>query len=93
MDVAELIRKLDEAGVPSSVYDFDLDGLSLPSERYCLRSEGRFRWLTYFSERGEKVGEHVWISEDQACGHLLQVLLRENDHRDPRNRGEGGLGA
>jgi hypothetical protein len=86
MDVAELRRWLDEAGVPSGTYDLDVEGLTLPPECYCLRTEGRFRWLTYYSERGTRTSEHVWLSEDEACSYLLEVLLRENERRDPRNR-------
>jgi hypothetical protein len=86
MDVAELRRRLDEAGVPSAVYDLDSKGLYLPSERYCLRAEGTYRWLTYYCERGTRMSEHVWLSEDQACTHLLEVLLREYERQDPRNR-------
>jgi hypothetical protein len=88
MDIAELRRKLEEEGVPPDVYDLDIEGMALPSERYCLRTEGKSRWLTYFSERGSRTAEHVWLSEDQACSYLLEVLVRENERRDRPIRGE-----
>jgi hypothetical protein len=65
----------------------DIEGLALPSERYCLRTEGKYRWLTYYSERGRRTAEDVWLSEGEACDYLLQVLLRENERRDPGERG------
>lgn len=89
VDVAELKRRLEEAGVPTALYDLDVDGFSLPSERYCLRTEGAYRWITYYSERGGRTAEHVWLSENDACEYFLQVLLRENERRDRPARPDG----
>jgi hypothetical protein len=79
MDVAEPMRRLHEEGLPLDTYDLDMDGLALSNERYFLRTEGKYRWLTYYSERGSRTAEHVWLDEDQACSYLLEVLVRESE--------------
>ena len=77
MNVSELRLALQAAGVRENSYDVDLDGFSLPSERYCLRREGPARWVTYYSERGQRSGERAWVTESEACEHLLEDLLRD----------------
>lgn len=77
MDVSELRFALDEHGVPGDSYDLDLDGFTLPNDRYCLRKEGPHRWVTYYTERGQRFDEHTWITESEACDHLLHALIRD----------------
>jgi len=86
VNVEELQEKLVLAGVRSDAYDLDLDGFSLPEARHCLRREGRFRWVTYFVERGERLGERAWVSEDEACDALLDEVLRDRGSRPPDAR-------
>jgi hypothetical protein len=85
MDVAELRRRLDEAGVPSPSTTSTSTGYGFRLSGIAFARTGGFRWLTYYRERGPRVGEQVWLSEDEACSHPSKVLLQENE-RDPRNR-------
>jgi hypothetical protein len=77
MDVSELRIALDEHGVTGDRYDLDLDGFTLPNDRYCLRKEGQHRWVTYYSERGQRFNEATWITESEACDQLLHALVRD----------------
>ncbi len=63
---------LEENKVPSDQYS--LKG-GLPNESYCLEKLEDGTWSTYYSERGGKSGIKVFLSEDDACESLLQLLL------------------
>jgi hypothetical protein len=39
VDLDDLRTAIDQAGVRPDSYDLDLEGFSLPSERYCIRRE------------------------------------------------------
>lgn len=77
VNLSELRIALGEHGVRGDSYDLDLEGFTLPNDRYCIRKEGAYRWMTYYSERGQRWGERTWISESEACDHLFQVLVRD----------------
>jgi hypothetical protein len=81
MDLTELQRALDAAGIRPDTYDLDPRGFSLPSERYCIRQEGPARWVTYYSERGHRNREGIWITEDEACRSLLDLLMHDRTVR------------
>ena len=78
MDVSELRLALEEHGVRDDSYDLELEGFTLPNDRYCLRREGRFRWVTYYSERGQRWGERTWITESEACEHVLHKFVKDD---------------
>ena len=48
----------------------------MPFEAYVLDAGPR-RCSVYFSERGLRTAEAVFHSEDDACRHLLDLLLRD----------------
>lgn len=48
----------------------------MPFEAYVLEP-GPPRWSVYYSERGLRTGEAVFDSENEACSHLLELLLRD----------------
>jgi hypothetical protein len=78
MDISLLRRVLDVEGVDPDAYS--LTG-GAPSETYVLEP-GPGRWSVFYSERGLRTGEAVFHTEDDACRHLLDLLLR-----DPTTRG------
>jgi hypothetical protein len=64
---------------------YGLDGASgLPiqdrEERYFLE-EGPSGWSVYYWERGLRSGEQSFDTEDEACQHLLDLLLRDRTTR------------
>jgi hypothetical protein len=79
MNVSELRAALDKHGVREDSYDLDLEGFTLPNDRYCIRKEGRYRWVTYYSERGRRFEERSWVTESEACEHILHALVKEGD--------------
>jgi hypothetical protein len=81
VDLDALAKALDANNIRPEVYDLDVQGFSLPSERFCIRKEGPAPWVTYFSERGERVGERVWITETEACEALLEAVLQDRGTR------------
>lgn len=59
---------------------YSLDG-GLPFERYVLAIvEGG--WAVYYSERGERTGLKIFETEDEACSHLFELLLRDPTTRE-----------
>jgi hypothetical protein len=59
---------------------YSLEG-GLPFERYVL-SVVEGGWAVYYSERGERTGLEMFETEDEACSHLLELLLRDSTTRE-----------
>lgn len=83
MDRSALRQFLDREQVDSRSYG--LDGASDVSaqdreERYFLE-EGPSGWSVYYWERGLRSGEQSFGTEDEACNHLLDLLLRDRTTR------------
>ncbi len=73
MNRADLRRRADAECIRESVYS--LDG-GLPPERYVLAIE-EGGWSVYYSERGCRVGERRFETEDEACAGLLLRLVED----------------
>ena len=52
-----------------------LDGV-VQDECYCLVRELTL-WHVFYSERGVRIGEEVFVNEEGACAHMLDLLIRE----------------
>ena len=39
------------------------------------------RWSVYYSERGQRSGERIFDSEDEACRYLLNLLCNDPSTR------------
>lgn len=72
MLISELKNKLDEIGVPQNLYAIMTGGL--PNERLCIVKEKK--WQVYYSERGKKVGQKFFETEEEACEYLYEKLKR-----------------
>ncbi|HNX58017.1 MAG TPA: hypothetical protein PKK43_02890 [Spirochaetota bacterium] len=72
MKTAELARILAETDIPPDAYS--LEG-GLPNEAFCIGHypDGN-RWEVYYSERGRKSGLRTFDSEDDACGHFIEMM-------------------
>jgi hypothetical protein len=67
----ELRTAARREGIRDSAYS--LDG-GLPHETYVLATvEGG--WSVYYSERGKRVDETFFDTEDEACSFMLQKLV------------------
>ncbi len=77
MNRDELEIILRERGVSSLAYCL---GGGLPNEKYTLDQAGA-KWPVYYSERGQRSGERVFDSEDEACRYLLQLLTKDSSTR------------
>ncbi len=75
-----LRRRAVAEGIRSSVYS--LEG-GLPPETYVLSIEPG-GWAVYYSERGERVDEHRYETEDEACADLLLRLIEDPTTREDR---------
>jgi hypothetical protein len=73
MTVRELRDTLDRAGIRPRAYDFDS---SNRDEVYCLE-ETQGGWVVYYRERGIRRDEQLFSSEDEACKHILALLVRD----------------
>lgn len=73
MNRTNLRAAFDREGVRPSAYDLDPGRLE---ERYCLRivSTGR---AVYYMERGRRVDEVVFETEDEACSELLMRVTSD----------------
>jgi hypothetical protein len=79
MDRISLRILLDTEGVDPESYS--LDG-GMPFESYVLEPRGS-EWVVFYSERGLRAGEEVFGTEDEACGRLLDSILRDPTTRRP----------
>lgn len=70
----DLSRLLVERNISPLAYSL---GGGLPNERYVLSQEPGGRWSVYYSERGQKSGEHIFDTEDAACRYLLNLLVSD----------------
>ena len=72
MNISELARILAETDIPSDAYSFEG---GLPDEAFCVGHESSGgRWEVYYSERGRKSGLRMFDSEDEACGHFIEMM-------------------
>lgn len=53
-----------------------LDG-SARDESLVLEHDAVVGWTVYFSERGQRTGERIFGSEDQACQFIFDKLSRD----------------
>ena len=52
-----------------------------------LYQEGPARWVVFYAERGERIGEKVYDSEDAACQALIkEARFLEQDMREYESR-------
>ena len=72
MTINELKNKLDEIGVSQDLYSIMIGGL--PNERLCIVKEEM--WQVYYSERGRKVGQKVFETEEEACAYFYGKMKR-----------------
>lgn len=72
MKVNELKSKLDEIGVSRDLYSIMVGGL--PNERLCIVKDEM--WQVYYSERGNKVGQKVFETEEEACEYFYRKMKR-----------------
>jgi len=70
MNRKPLAERLRLEGVPEDLYS--LDG-GLWGDRFCIEQRGSV-WYVYHSERGERYDETLFVSEDEACDRLYDIL-------------------
>lgn len=80
MNKEELRKILDAEDISERAYS--LEGGN-PSERYCL-SQNYNIWSVYYSERGLKTGEKIFLNEHEACKYLLEILIADPTTRKER---------
>jgi hypothetical protein len=79
MDRSSLREFLDRERVDPRAYGLDgVAGLPVEDreERYFLE-ELPSGWSVYYWERGLRSGEQSFDDEDEACRHLLDLILRD----------------
>jgi hypothetical protein len=75
----DLRRALDREGVRPTAYDLDPGRLSEDVYRLAIVPGG---WLVWFAERGKRVHEVFFETEDEACAEiLLRVVSDPTSHR------------
>jgi hypothetical protein len=68
---------LDQENIDPGAYDL---GGHARDETYVLERASQ-SWTVYFSERGLRTSERRFDDEDEACSHLLDLLLRDRTTR------------
>ena len=80
MNIEELKKALDKAGVKPIYYS--LHGLSGgPYDGASILEKERDKWVYYYCERGGKFDLQYFDTEDEACKHILQILIRDPNTR------------
>lgn len=72
MKVEEMRQKIDDLNISKDLYSI-LQGGN-PNEKLCLVYEDV--WKIYYSERGKRTGEKLYLSEEEACEDFLSKLKR-----------------
>jgi len=72
MNIKELKLELDKLCIPKDAYCL-IGGF--PNESYCLTQNNEI-WEIYYSERGNKTGLKIFVTEDSACKYFLDILTR-----------------
>lgn len=73
MNLSELASLLDRLGIRPDAYS--LQG-GVPDDRYCIEKRGS-TWYVYYAERGNRNAERLFVTEEEACQYLLDVLQRD----------------
>jgi hypothetical protein len=78
MNKQELRQRLVAEGV--SEFAYSLDG-GLPGDQFVLSDDGSGNWSVYFSERGHRWDLQTFRTEDEACLHILRLILNDRTTR------------
>jgi len=82
MNRNELKLKLDAIGIPSTGYS--LDGTLKPMSTILYFEDSE--WITFdYDERGRIKNETHFDTEDDACQHILDVMIREKAFKEKYN--------
>lgn len=82
MNAAELENQLRSACIRLDSYS--LDGIP-KDEALILEPSTGNGWKIYYSERGLRSGEKVFITEDEACQCFLEIVMQDPLMREPDN--------
>ncbi len=74
MNIADLVKKLDEIGVPKRYYS--INGDLLPDMYILNKIYGKWEYF-YYDEKGNKNDYKSFDAENSACMHMLSVLTNE----------------
>lgn len=73
MNLLELKKELDILGVFENSYSL---GNCFTNEQYRLEQLNN-KWSVYYSERGERRGEKLFDTENDACQYFYTLLKRD----------------
>lgn len=76
MNIKELKKLLDEKGVSPNRYS--LNG-GLENDTLCIE-KASYRWIVYYTERGNKYDEIGFCNENEACIYFYNLII--NDFKD-----------
>ena len=74
MNREQLREALEREGVRPTAYDIDPGRLS--EDRHCLAIVPG-GWAVWFAERGRRIDEEFFETEDEACAELLLRLVSD----------------
>lgn len=74
MNIANLVKKLDEIGVPKRYYS--INGDLLPDAYILNNIYGKWEYF-YYDEKGNRNDYKSFDTENGACMHMLSVLTNE----------------
>jgi len=74
MNILQLKEALEKADVDA--YFASLEG-EIRDECFILERPESGGWCVYYSERGQRTGEHWFINEDEACHFIFSRLSKD----------------
>lgn len=80
MKLNDLKHALEKANISANTYS--LEG-GHPFEQYCIE-ENYGKWSIYYSEKGVKVNEKLFYSEDEACHYFYKLLLKDPSTKEKK---------
>lgn len=85
MDRQQLRAVLQHEGVSPAAYALDVTPSARVADVYAIDARG-FGWRVFYAGEARAVRERTFGSENEACEHLLDLVLRDRLTRIPHQQ-------
>ena len=80
MNTHDVIIELENNNIDPRFYSVHGEtGLPIDGQ-YVIDKAGKYTWIVYVIERGERVEEMRFAKEDEACRYFLDLILRNPEY-------------
>ena len=80
VNIYDVIFEMENNNIDPRFYSI-LGETGLPQDgQYVIDKAGKYTWIVYVIERGERVEEMRFAKEDEACRYFLDLILRHAEY-------------